>query len=126
MKRILLVGLEPSTVDYSDPAIPPGMNAQKIWEGIKLMVTDAAARGWQADQCLINPDDTAVGTVERHLAANRYDCIVVGAGVRLPPKNLTLFEAIVNAIHRSAPQSPIAFNTSPQEGVSAAARWIKD
>jgi len=126
MKRILLVGLEPSTVDYSDPAIPPGTNAEKIWESIRHMVTDAAARGWQADQCLINPDETAVPTVERHLAGNRYDCIIVGGGLRLPPKNLTMFEAIVNAIHRGAPQSPIAFNTSPQEGVSAAARWIKD
>lgn len=125
MTQILLVGLEPSTVDYSDPAIPPGTTAEKIREGIKLMAADAAKRGWQADTCLINPDQSAVPAVERRLAAARYDCIIVGAGLRLPPKNLKLFEAIVNAIHRGAPGSPIAFNTSPQEGVEAAARWIK-
>lgn len=125
MTQILLVGLEPSTVDYSDPAIPPGTTAEKIREGIKLMAADAAKRGWQADTCLINPDQSAVPAVERQLAAARYDCIIVGAGLRLPPKNLKLFEAVVNAIHRGAPGSPIAFNTSPQEGVEAAARWIK-
>jgi hypothetical protein len=126
MTRILLIGLEPSTVDYADPAIPPGTTAETIWESIKLMVADAAARGWHADTCLISPDATAVPAVERQLAAHRYDCVIVGGGVRLPAKNLTLFEAVVNAVHRGAPQSPIAFNTSPQEGVVAAARWIKD
>lgn len=126
MKQILLIGLEPSTVDYSDPAIPPGTTAEKIWEGIKAMAADAAQRGWQADRCLIHPDPSAIGAVEKQLSTQRYDCIIVGAGLRLPPKNLVLFEAVVNAIHRCAPQSPIAFNTNPQEGVQAAARWIKD
>ena len=27
MKRVLLVGLDPATVDFSDPALPPGMTA---------------------------------------------------------------------------------------------------
>jgi hypothetical protein len=36
MKRVLLVGLDPATVDYSDPALPPGMNAEKIHAGVKL------------------------------------------------------------------------------------------
>jgi hypothetical protein len=27
MKRILLLGLDPETVDYSDPALPPGITA---------------------------------------------------------------------------------------------------
>jgi hypothetical protein len=39
---------------------------------------------------------------------------VVGVGVRLPPNRLTLFEALVNAIHRAAPQTAIAFNTRPR------------
>ena len=36
MTRVLLVGLLPETVDYSDPALPPGMNAKKIQAGIEL------------------------------------------------------------------------------------------
>jgi len=126
MKRVLLIGLEPSTVDYSDPALPPAMTAEKIRAGIKLTLSDIADRGWLAETCLINPDETAVPTVERQLAASRYDCVVVGAGLRLPPKRLTLFEAVVNAVHRAAPQSPIAFNTCPEDSGAAAARWIRD
>ena len=30
MTRVLLVGLQPEAVDYSDPALPPGMDAKKI------------------------------------------------------------------------------------------------
>ena len=126
MKRVLLIGLEPSTVDYSDPALPPGMSAEKIRVGIKLTLADIAERGWLAETCLINPDERAVPTVERQLAASRYDCVVVGAGLRLPPNRLTLFEAVVNAIHRAAPQSPIAFNTRPEDSGAAAGRWIGD
>jgi len=126
MKRVLLVGLDPATVDFSDPALPPGMNAEKIHAGIKLALADVSRRGWLAEVCFINPDDTAVPTVERHLAGNRYDCVVIGAGVRLPPSRLALFEAIVNAIRSAAPRTPIAFNTRPDDSGTAAARWIRD
>jgi hypothetical protein len=35
-----------------------------------------------------------------------------------------LFEKLVNAIHRAAPQAAIAFNTRPEDSGAAAARWI--
>src|SRR5262249_37073273 len=124
MKRVLLAGLDPATVDYSDPAIPPGMNAEKVHAGVKVALADMTARGWQAETCYIRPDATAVPTVERLLAEGRYDCVVIGAGVRLPPNRLLLFEALVNAIHRAAPGAAIAFNTRPDDAGAAAARWI--
>ena len=124
MKRVLLVGFDPGAVDYSDPALPPGMTAEKIHAGVKLALADMAARGWEAEICFIRPDETAVSTVERRLAGGRYDCVVVGAGVRLPPNRLMLFEAVVNAVHRSAPQAAIAFNSRPEDSGAAAARWI--
>ena len=124
MKRVVLVGLDPVTVDFSDPALPPGMTVEKIQDGVKLALTGMAERGWVAEVCFIKPDETAVLTLERHLAANRYDCVVIGAGVRLPAKHLNLFEALVNTIHRCAPQTSIAFNTGPIDSGAAAARWI--
>jgi hypothetical protein len=36
MTKVLLVGLKPEAVDYSDPALPPGMNAKKIQAAIDL------------------------------------------------------------------------------------------
>jgi hypothetical protein len=124
MKRVLLVGLDPATVDFSDPALPPGMTAEKIHAGVKLTLTDIANRGWYGEVCFIKPDETAVQTIEQHLAGNRYDCVVIGAGVRLPPSRLKLFEAVVNAVHRAGPQTAIAFNTRPEDSGAAAARWI--
>jgi hypothetical protein len=124
MKRVMLIGLDPATVDFSDPALPPGMNAEKIHAGVKVALADMAARAWQAENCFINPDETAVPAVERRLAEGRYDCVVIGAGVRLPPSRLVLFEALVNAIHRAAPGVAIAFNTRPEDTGAAAARWI--
>ena len=64
------------------------------------MLADMAERGWQAENCFIKPDETAAPAVERRLAEGRYDCVVIGAGVRLPRSRLVLFEALVNAIHR--------------------------
>jgi hypothetical protein len=124
MKRVLLIGFDPATVDFSDPALPPGMTAEKIHAGINLALADIAGRGWHLENCFINPDQTAVPTIERCLAGDVYDCVVVGAGVRFPPSRLGLFEAVVNAIHRAAPQAAIAFNTRPDDSGAAAARWI--
>jgi hypothetical protein len=124
MTRVLLVGLKPETVDYSDPALPPGMDAKKIQAGIELGLKKINDRGWQAELCLVQPDATAAPTVEGQLNAATYDCVVIGAGIRLPPKSLLLFEAVVNAVHKAAPNAPIAFNTTPEDSADAAARWL--
>jgi len=124
MKRILLLGLDPDTVDFSDPALPPGMTAEKVHAGIALAVKQFAERGWEADLGFIRPDETAGPTVERQLRSANYDCVVVGAGVRLPPRHLALFEVVINTIRKVAPGAAIAFNTRPEDSADAAARWV--
>ena len=83
MTRVLLVGYDPETVDFSDPALPPGMSAEKVRAGIAAALKQFAERGWEADIGFIRPDETAGPTVERQLASKTYDCVVIGAGVRL-------------------------------------------
>jgi hypothetical protein len=124
MPRILLVGYDPETVDFTDPALPPGMTADKVRAGLEVALKQFAARGWEVDLAFIRPDDTAGPAVERQLASAHYDCVVIGAGVRLPPKRLAFFEAVVNAVHRAAPHAAIAFNTRPDDSADAAARWL--
>jgi len=125
MKRVLLVGYVPETVDFSDPALPPGMTAEEVHAGIAVALRQFAERGWEADVGLIRPDETAGPTVESQLASQRYDCVVIGAGVRLPPLGLALFEVVINAVHKAAPGAAIAFNTVPQDSADAAARWLE-
>ena len=124
MTRILLVGYDPDAVDFSDPALPPGMTAEKIRAGIAAALKQFAARGWEADVGFIRPDETAGPTVERLLASTSYDCVVIGAGVRLPPRRVAVFEAVINAVHKAAPSAAIAFNTTPEDSADAAARWL--
>jgi hypothetical protein len=124
MKRILLLGLDPETVDFSDPALPPGMNAEKVHAGIAVALKQFTDRGWESDVGFILPDETAGPTVERQLRSANYDCVVIGGGVRLPPRNLALFEIVINAIRKAAPGAAIAFNTRPDDSADAAARWV--
>ena len=124
MTRILLLGLDPEAVDYSDPALPPGMNAEKIRAGIAVALKQFTDRGWESDVGYILPDESAGPTVERQLRSTNYDCVVIGAGVRLPPRNLALFEVVINAVRKAAPGAAIAFNTRPDDSADAAARWV--
>jgi hypothetical protein len=124
MARVLFVGQRPETVDYSDPSLPPGFNAEKIQAGIDIAKTTMTERGWDGDLCMIAPDDSGIAMLARQLAEMAYDCVVIGGGLRLPPKSLPFFERVVNAIHQGAPKAAIAFNTHPQDTAEAAARWI--
>jgi hypothetical protein len=125
MTRVLFVGQQPETVDFSDPAIPPGFNAEKIHAGIAIAMTKMAERGWQADLCMIPPNEKAGPVLEKQLATTTYDCVVIGAGIRLPPKSLWLLETVVNAVRKAAPDAAIAFNTRPEDSAEAAARWLQ-
>ena len=124
MARILLLGLDPETVDFSDPALPPGMTAEKVRAGIAVALKQFTERGWDSDVGFIRPDETAGPAVERQLRLANYDCVVIGGGVRLPPRHLALFEVVINAIRRVAPSAAIAFNTRPDDSADAAARWV--
>ena len=124
MTRILLLGLDPETVDFSDPALPPGMTAEKVRAGIAVALKQFADRGWESDVGSIRPDETAGPTVERLLCSTNYDCVVIGGGVRLPPRNLALFEVVINAVRKAAPGAAIAFNTRPDDSADAAGRWL--
>jgi hypothetical protein len=124
MPRILLLGLDPETVDFSDPALPPGMTVEKVHAGIAVALKQFTERGWESDVGSIRPDETAGPTVERHLSSANYDCVVIGAGVRLPPRNVALLEIVINAIRGAAPSAAIAFNTRPDDSADAAGRWV--
>lgn len=124
MTRVLFVGQKPETVDYTDPSLPPGFDADKINAGIDIAKATMTARGWDGDLCMIAPDDAGISMLAAQLATAAYDCVVVGAGLRLPPKSLRFFERVVNAIHEGAPNAAIAFNTRPEDTAESAARWI--
>ena len=125
MTRVLFVGQTPETVDFSDPALPPGFNAEKIQAGIDLAEAKLKEKGWDAVICMIPPDDSGLAMLKAQLDGATYDCVVIGGGLRIPPKSLIFFETVLNTVHKAAPGAAIAFNTSPPDTADAAARWIK-
>jgi hypothetical protein len=122
MTRILFVGQKPETVDFSDPSLPPGFDAKKINAGIAVAVAKIEERGWKGATCMITPDAAGNSMLEEALKVAPYDCVVIGGGLRIPPKSLALFETVVNIIHKAAPDAAIAFNTRPEDTAAAAAR----
>jgi hypothetical protein len=78
-------------------------SAKKIHAGIEVGMRQMSERGWHPDLCLVRPDGTAVSAIERQLSLVRYDCVLIGGGIRIPPKSLLLFEEIVNAVHKFDP-----------------------
>lgn len=59
MARILLLGYDPETVDFSDPSLPPGMSVERIRAGIAVALKQFAERGWEGEVAFIRPDDRA-------------------------------------------------------------------
>jgi len=47
MTRVLLVGYDPEAVDFSNPALPPGMSVEKVRAGVALALKQMKERGWE-------------------------------------------------------------------------------
>ena len=43
------LGYDLETVDFSDPALPPGMTAEKVHAGIAVALKQFAERGWESE-----------------------------------------------------------------------------
>ena len=44
-KSVLVVGLDPRLIDFTQPGYPPGMNAEKVFAGIKSAYAPASLVG---------------------------------------------------------------------------------
>jgi hypothetical protein len=79
--------------------------------------------GYDVQNCFVDLGETAESVVSDTLSQEKYECIMIGAGVRILPQHTVLFEKIINAIHRKAPPySKICFNTSPSDTVESVLR----
>lgn len=125
-KRILVVGLDPAVIDFSAPffADKPWINAEVIHAGVAHDLEALAGHGHEAKSCMIDTGETAEAVMAAALAAQPYDVVVFGAGVRNNPEHLLLFERLINRVHRDAPEARIAFNTRPDDTAEAALRWV--
>jgi hypothetical protein len=121
-KRVLAIGIDPVFVDFTAmPQFTPAM----FQSYIDAQLDRVRAAGFDVVSCLIDLGETAEAVTMRALQAQDFDCILIGAGLRLPGERLVLFERILNLIHRHAPRAAICFNTTPADSLDAIQRWIE-
>ena len=123
---VLSVGLDPTMINFSDPAYGafPGMTAEKVMAGLNRDVTTLNGLGYDASLCLVDFGETAEAVLTAALAERAYNCIMIGAGVRLIAQNTPLFEKLINIVHRHAPDAKLCFNTRPDDTADAVRRWV--
>lgn len=125
-KRVLVIGLQPTLIDFSaaDYAAFPGLDAAKVLAGLTAAEEQLQRLGYDAQTCLVDFGETALAVVLDRLKQARFDCILIGAGVRTVARHFLLFEKLINLLHEHAPQAKLCFNTNPNDTVEAVRRWI--
>src|SRR5512143_3391313 len=123
-KGVLVIGLDPALIDFSQPGYAPGMDATKVLAGLKSSEDELTSLGYSVQMCLTDFGETAEAVVQSQLEQERFDCILIGAGVRANPSNFILFEKLINVVHEHAPQARICFNTLPSDTAAAVKRWL--
>ncbi|WP_407156938.1 hypothetical protein [Bradyrhizobium sp. STM 3557] len=121
MTTILAIGLDPISADL---AAFPQFTPEMLRSYIDGELDRVRAAGFEVVSCLIDGGDTAAAVVADTLRSRRFDCVVIGAGLRLPPEQLVLFETVVNLVHRLAPDCRIAFNSRPADTLDAVRRAL--
>jgi hypothetical protein len=119
-KSVLAIGIDPAFVDYT---AFPGFTGEQFRAYIDAQLHELWLNGYNVTSCLIDLGETAEATTSAALKSTRFDCVVIGAGLRQPPERLLLFEKIINLIHTFAPTAVVCFNTNPGDTIEAVRRW---
>jgi hypothetical protein len=105
-------------------ATTTGWDANRVKAAAQEAKNKLTEVGYEVQNCLVDLGETAESAVSDTLSREKFDCIMIGAGVRILPQHTVLFEKIINAIHQKAsPSSKICFNTDPSDTVEAVLRW---
>jgi hypothetical protein len=121
-KTVLAIGIDPALVDFS---AFPGLTPELVRNFIDTQIVKLGAEGYDVESCLIDLGETAETVAVAALASRPIDCVVIGAGLRVPSERLLLFEKILNLVHVHAPHAAICFNTTPADTVEAVRRWTE-
>jgi len=88
---VLLVGLDPDIVDYTKSPVP-GLTAAKVRASVEADSAKLQTLGYSVKSLYVDDGKTAEAALTDALTAARYDCIMIGAGLRVVPPYFLLFE----------------------------------
>jgi hypothetical protein len=124
MKKILIIGMNPKTIDFTNPELPKGLTIDIIEKGTKATLERLFSIGYDAQLFLIDTGETDLNNLAKQLKENNYDGVVVGNGIRGIKSNFILFEQIINVVHSNSSNSKIIFNSLPTDTEEAIKRWL--
>src|SRR5215207_9615592 len=102
-KKVLLIGIDPKLIDFSKIATSTGWDANRVQTAGQDANKRLMELGYEVQSCLIDLGETAESVVSDILSREKFDCIMVGAGIKGLPQHTLLFEKLINTIHKKAP-----------------------
>jgi hypothetical protein len=124
MKKIVIIGMNPETIDFTNPELPKGLTVDIIEQGTKATLEKLNSIGYDAETFLIDTGASDLAKLSNQLKEKNYDGVVIGNGIRSIKSNFILFEQIINVVHSNAPKSKIIFNSLPTDTDEAINRWL--
>ena len=126
MKKVLFLGIDPKLIDVN-LATTTGWDANQVKAVAQEANNKLTELGYEVQNCLVDLGETAESVVSDMLSRENFECIMIGAGIRILPQHTVLFEKIINAVHQKAPpSSKICFNTNPGDSAEAVLRWVSN
>ncbi len=124
MKTVLIIGINPHTIDFTNPELPRGLTSEMVEQGTKATLEKLTSMGYDAKVFLIDTGSNDLSDLAKQLKDKNYRGVVIGNGIRSQTSNFILFEQIINVVHANAPGSKIIFNTLPTNTDEAVKRWL--
>ena len=124
-KKVLLLGIDPKFIDVNLTATT-GWDANRVKAVAQEANNKLTELGYEVQNCFVDIGETAESVVSDRLLREKFDCIMIGAGVRILPQHTALFEELMNTPSETPPSLKVCFNTSPSDTVEAVLRWVSN
>ena len=80
----------------------PGLTAAKVRAAVEADSAKLETLGYSVKALYVDDGKTAEAVLTDALTTSGYDCIMIGAGLRVVPPYFLLFEKLINVVHRHA------------------------
>jgi hypothetical protein len=82
--KVLFLGIDPKSIDVT-LATTTGWDANRVKAVAQEADNKLTELGYEVQNCLVDLGETAESVVLDTLSREKFDCIMVGAGVRILP-----------------------------------------
>lgn len=120
--RVLQIGMDPQVIDFSPW---PDQSADALRARIRDAQDALRDAGFDVSACLLVDDpDSAETAVRDALAAQTFDVVEIGSGLRTSHDYTLVFERVVNTVNTCQAGARLCFNDSPETTLDAVRRGV--